>query len=222
MKQPVIFCDFDGTVTDADNIIAIMKKFAPPEWIPMKDAILDQQLSIKEGVANMFSLLPVSAREEITSFVLEQARIREGFSEFVQYTRSKNIPLYIVSGGIDFFVNPLLEPYGPFAAIYCNEAEFSGENIKILFPHACDDQCTNTDGCGCCKPSIMRTLLAENQTSIVIGDSITDLQAAKQANLVIARDFLIEKCEELQLPYEPFENFLDVIQILEARLGVDE
>ncbi|MGB2992381.1 MAG: 2-hydroxy-3-keto-5-methylthiopentenyl-1-phosphate phosphatase, partial [Paenisporosarcina sp.] len=45
MSQPVIFCDFDGTITIKDNIMAIMKKFAPPEWEPIKDQILGQQIS---------------------------------------------------------------------------------------------------------------------------------------------------------------------------------
>ena len=40
------------------------------------------------------------------------------------------------------------------------------------------NQCTS-QGCGCCKPSIIRTLLDQDAVSVVIGDSITDLEAAK-------------------------------------------
>lgn len=218
-KNPIIFCDFDGTVTNKDNIINIMKEFAPPEWDAIKDDILGQNISIQEGVGKLFSLLPTSKKDEIISFVLAEAQIREGFAEFVQFTKERNIPLYIVSGGIDFFVHPLLEPYEPFENVYCNEAEFSGENIKIIFPHKCDEDCTSK-GCGCCKPSIIRKLATDEHTSIVIGDSITDLEAAKLADVVIARDFLIEKCEELNIPYEPFERFQDVIGIIESRLDV--
>ena len=52
---------------------------------------------------------------------------------------------------------------------------------------------------------------------IIIGDSITDLEAAKMADLVIARDFLIEKCEELGIPYVPFETFTDVTKLLKEK-----
>lgn len=219
LTKPVIFCDFDGTITNQDNLIAIMKEFDPPGWNPIKEDILAQRISIREGVAEMFSLLPSSKKEEIILFALDQAQIREGFADFVAYTKKQDIPLYIVSGGIDFFVHPLLEPFGPFAGIYCNKANFESETIKIEFPHACDSDCTSK-GCGCCKPSIIRELLEDGAPSIVIGDSITDLEAAKQADLVIARDFLIEKCEELDIPYEPFENFHDVTNIINALLGV--
>ena len=220
MKKLVIFCDFDGTITNQDNIISIMKKFAPPEYLPIKDNILAQKQTIREGVAQMFALLPTSLKDQIVSYLLEQAQIREGFAEFVSYTKQHNIPLYIVSGGIDFFVNPMLETFGPFSEVYCNESDFSGDVIQIKFPYGCDDQCTN-QGCGCCKPSIIHKLQDSDALSIVIGDSITDLEAAKLADIVIARDFLVKKCEELHIPFEPFESFHDVINIIDAKLGVE-
>nr|WP_316047425.1 haloacid dehalogenase-like hydrolase [Planococcus glaciei] len=64
----------------------------------------------------MFSLLPSTKKDDIIRYVLEQAEIRDGFAEFVAYAKEQNIPLYIVSGGIDFFVLPLLEPFGPLPA----------------------------------------------------------------------------------------------------------
>ena len=219
MNKLIIYCDFDGTITNTDNIISIMEKFAPPEYLPIKENILGQRQSIRDGVAEMFALLPVTLKDQIISYLLEQAQIRDGFAEFVSYTKKHNIPLYIVSGGIDFFVNPMLETFGPFTGVYCNESDFSGETIQIRYPHVRDELCTS-QGCGCCKPSIIRQLQPNNSLNVVIGDSITDLEAAKLADLVIARDFLIEKCKELSIPYEPFENFQDVMNIIDVKLGV--
>jgi 2-hydroxy-3-keto-5-methylthiopentenyl-1-phosphate phosphatase len=218
VKQPVIFCDFDGTITNTDNIISIMKKFAPPEWKQIKNQVLSQTISIQAGVGEMFSLLPSTCKDEIIQFLKETASIREGFQEFVHYSQTKNIPFYIVSGGIDFFVNPILESFGPFNEIYCNHGDFSGEFIRIQWPYACDEACSN--GCGCCKTSIIRKHTNSDHFKIVIGDSITDLQAAKQADLVLARDFLAEKCKELGLHYYSFQTFHDCQIILEKELGV--
>ncbi|WP_066058181.1 2-hydroxy-3-keto-5-methylthiopentenyl-1-phosphate phosphatase [Robertmurraya korlensis] len=208
-KKIAVFCDFDGTITEKDNIIAIMKKFAPPEWELLKDDILSERMSIREGVGRLFSLLPSSKKEEIITYAIENVKIREGFADFVKFLKEQNIPLYIVSGGIDFFVHPILETYGPFAGVYCNVADFSGEYINILWPNACDEQCEND--CGCCKPSIIRSL-KEDFYKVVIGDSVTDLQAAKQADLVIARELLLEKSEEYGLNYREFVTFYDVIK----------
>lgn len=218
--KPLIFCDFDGTITNSDNIISIMKKFGPPGWENLKDDILAQRISVREGVGKMFSLLPSVWKHDITEYILASAEIRDGFKEFVAYVREKEIPLYIVSGGIDFFVNPLLEGLVPEEQIYCNGSDFSGENISIQWPHSCDEHCEND--CGCCKPSLLRQLAEPNAYKIVIGDSITDLQAAKLADEVIARDFLLEKCKELDLNHTSFTTFYDVIEILESRKGAWE
>lgn len=101
-RERIIFCDFDGTITEKDNIIDIMKNFAPEGWEPIKDKILNQEISIRGGVGQLFSLIPSSQKEEIIQYVLSTAKIRDGFEEFVQYTKDQSIPLYVVSGGIDF------------------------------------------------------------------------------------------------------------------------
>jgi 2-hydroxy-3-keto-5-methylthiopentenyl-1-phosphate phosphatase len=218
MKKPAIFCDFDGTITAKDNIIAIMKHFAPPEWDSIKDDILEQRVSIREGVENLFSLLPTSLKEDIISFAVGQAVIRDGFRELVEFAAKEGIPFYIVSGGIDFFVHPILEGFGPFDGIYCNGADFSTDKIKILWPNSCSEDCQND--CGCCKPTIIKSLAGEEYYPIVIGDSITDLEAAKLADFVLARDFLADKCHELQIPFQSFESFHDCIKVIKERLEV--
>lgn len=218
MSKPVIFCDFDGTVTEKDNILSIMNKFAAPGWDELKDAVLDRRVSIREGVGKMFSLLPVSLKDEIIEYAVENARIRPGFQEFLDFAYEEGIPVYIVSGGIDFFIEPIIESFGPITGIFCNGSDFSQDTIKVEWPNSCDGQCSND--CGCCKPSIMRKLDQSGTYRIVIGDSVTDLEAAKQADYVFARDYLKIKCEEWRIPHTPFETFYDCIEALKTKAGV--
>ncbi|TDL54033.1 2-hydroxy-3-keto-5-methylthiopentenyl-1-phosphate phosphatase [Paenibacillus dendritiformis] len=216
-QRRVIFCDFDGTITVNDNIIAIIRHFNPPGWEPIVQDVLKERMSISEGVGQMFALLPSSMRDEVIRFALGQAVIRPGFEEFVRFCRDSDIELYVTSGGIDFFVYPLLEPFGiPADHIYCNGSDFSGESIRITWPHPCQDPCRNK--CGMCKATIVRRFPSEQYERIVIGDSVTDFAAAKLVEFVYARAQLISKCEELQLPYAPFETFYDIIEHLGGRL----
>ncbi|MGM0844887.1 MAG: 2-hydroxy-3-keto-5-methylthiopentenyl-1-phosphate phosphatase [Bacillota bacterium] len=213
MKKMKIYCDFDGTITTTDNIISLMKQFAPPAWTSIKNEILAQKKSIKEGVSEMFCLLPSSSREELIRYLLETHQLRPGFKDFIEWCNPNNIDLKIVSGGIDFFVEPILEGIVPDETIYCNSADFSEETIKITWPYPCDEHCRND--CGCCKTSIIRKHTNKGDYIIVIGDSITDLEGAKMADLVLACDeFLAAKCEELGLNYCFFNTFGEVISIL--------
>ncbi|MDO6656547.1 2-hydroxy-3-keto-5-methylthiopentenyl-1-phosphate phosphatase [Anaerobacillus sp. 1_MG-2023] len=218
MKQPIIFCDFDGTITKSDNIVSLMKRFAPKEWEQIKDDVLAQNISIREGVGRMFHLIPSKLKRELLDYLVATTEIRHGFSEFVDYTRREGIELYIVSGGIDFFVYPLLIPFGiPEENIFCNGSDFTTDTISITWPYACEDDCTKD--CGCCKPGILNRFDKKTNRKIVIGDSITDLEASKQADFVFARDYLAEKCQELGIPATLFETFDDIVEKLAEERG---
>ena len=91
--KPAIFCDFDGTITNSDNIVSIMKHFSPEGWKNIVDGVLSQTVSISAGVGEMFSLLDSSLKEEIIDYVKTTAKIRPGFAEFVRFTKEQGIPL---------------------------------------------------------------------------------------------------------------------------------
>ncbi|MGG4142788.1 2-hydroxy-3-keto-5-methylthiopentenyl-1-phosphate phosphatase [Paenibacillus algorifonticola] len=218
-KKRIVFCDFDGTITVNDNIIAIIRHFNPPGWEPIVEQTITQQISIREGVGKLFRLLPSSMQKEVVHFGITNARIREGFGEFLSYCRKNEIEFYVTSGGIDFFVYPVLEPFDiPQDHIYCNGHDFSGANIEITWPHPCDGQCSNE--CGMCKTTIMRGFPAEKYERIVIGDSVTDFEGAKLADTVFSRSHLTTKCQELGLPHSEYETFHDIIRVLDK--GKDE
>jgi 2-hydroxy-3-keto-5-methylthiopentenyl-1-phosphate phosphatase len=215
-KKTVIFCDFDGTITLSDNIVAIMKHFKP-EGIEaiMKDTI-EQRISLREGVGAMFALLPSSQKDEIVEFVLGQAGIREGFSEFLAYVQDEGIEFNVTSGGMDFFIAPLLAPFDiPKDHIYCNGADFTDEFIRIEWPNPCQPPCEN--GCGMCKTTVIRTFPEEHYNRILIGDSLTDFEGAKIADLVYSRSILTDKCIELGVDHVPFTTFYDIMEDMKQK-----
>ncbi len=212
MSQPksVIFCDFDGTITENDNIFAIVKHFQPPGWEGIVKDIVSRKISIQSGVATLFSSLPSSMRSDIEQFTIQQAVIRQGFSNLLAYCDEANIEFLVTSGGIDFFIYPLLEPFHiDKDHIYCNNSDFSGDRIQITWPHPCDEVCSNQQ-CGMCKARIIRYYPKDQFRTILIGDSVTDLEGAKLVDVVFARAQLIDLCKEFNIPYIPFTDFNDV------------
>jgi 2-hydroxy-3-keto-5-methylthiopentenyl-1-phosphate phosphatase len=218
MKKPVIFCDFDGTITENDNIIAIMKHFDPPGWKQIVDDCFAGQLTLQDAVGSMFALLPSADKDEIVKFVLEHIRIRAGFPDLLAYSKKHRIDFLVASGGIDFFVYPTLEPFEiETSRIFCNGSDFSGVTIRILWPHACGDACEHK-GCGMCKPTIIDSYPSDTYERIMIGDSVSDFPAAKVADTIFARSHLAERCEELGLPFYRYETFHEVVTQLDAHL----
>ncbi|CRF28794.1 2-hydroxy-3-keto-5-methylthiopentenyl-1-phosphat e phosphatase [Mycobacterium tuberculosis] len=213
-RQRIIFCDFDGTITVNDNIVAIMKHFQPPGWDALVDQVIHKEISIREGVGRMFALLPAAMRQEVVDYAISNVTIRDGFRELLEYCKREDVYFLVTSGGIDFFVYPVLSEFLiPHENIYCNGSDFSGSHIRIEWPYACDEHCVND--CGMCKTTIIRQYPSESYERILIGDSVTDFEGAKLADVVFARSHLVQLCEELNLNYYPFENFFDVIKQLE-------
>lgn len=210
-KQIVIFCDFDGTITEKDNVIDAMREFAPSQWKDIVQEMFDEKKTLKEGLGALFELIPSEQKEDLVDFIVNQAIIREGFADFLSFCQQENITFLVTSNGIDFFIDPILKPYkDKIDTIYCNSSDDSSEFIKILWPHPCDEHCKAD--CGMCKSSIIRSYDDEKYYKVVIGDSITDLEGAKNANWTIARSYLLEKCQELNLPHDSFTTFHDCIK----------
>jgi 2-hydroxy-3-keto-5-methylthiopentenyl-1-phosphate phosphatase len=215
-KQPVIFCDFDGTITDKDVIMMVMEKFAPPEWHAIVDDImLHRSLSIKEGVQALFHLLESSQKAEIIDFVLKTVRLRQGFEAFLLFCQQQHIPFIVVSGGVDFFITPILEPYKNQLQIFCNQGDFSSPRIRLTMPYLKED-CTACGQCAVCKISILELYPSEAYYRIAIGDSITDLGMTHVADQTFARSKLVTYMREIGKEPLLFETFHDIQRVLEA------
>jgi 2-hydroxy-3-keto-5-methylthiopentenyl-1-phosphate phosphatase len=217
-RQPVIFSDFDGTITERDVIQMIMEAFAPPVWKDIVAQILDARtLSIKDGVTQLFDLLPGSLHDDIVAFVKENVRFRPGFPEFLTFCQAKGIPFNVVSGGVDFFIEPVLAPYRDRLTLYCNRARMTPERIELSFPYGATD-CEPCNQCACCKIGILDRYSPETHYRIGIGDSITDLGMSRRADWTFARSRLIDYTAEAGIPTTPFETFYDIQAALEAKL----
>jgi 2-hydroxy-3-keto-5-methylthiopentenyl-1-phosphate phosphatase len=154
-------------------------------------------------------------KSEVASYVIDTAGIRPGFGDLLALCKEQEIPFYVTSGGIDFFLKPLLAPFDiERDHIYCNSADFNGDQIQILWPHPCDAHCNND--CGMCKTRIIREYDTASYYRILIGDSITDFEGAKLADLIFARSHLAARCRELDLPFYEYDTFHDVIDVLRA------
>lgn len=212
-KKWIVFCDFDGTITEKDMIITIMEEFGRPGWNAVVDDIVSGRISIQDGVGQIFAQIPSREKEKMVEYALQVAKIRPGFAEFLQFCQKENIDFLVTSGGIDFFLKPILSPYLSEESIFCNNADFSGRTIRILWPHGCDESCDG--GCGLCKPAIMRQYPAELYHRIVIGDSVSDWKSAQLADHVFARSLLLERSKEFGLPHTSFSTFFDVTETME-------
>lgn len=149
-----IFCDFDGTISERDLITTLAVAFAGDEAQAIIDQVNGHRLTVKEGVTQMFAMIPSHRYPELVAFARARTVIRAGFDRFVREAIQRGWQFSIVSGGFDFFVDPVAAPYQPDLQVFCNRLRHDGPFLKVEWGVECDANCEG--GCGLCKPTVMR------------------------------------------------------------------
>ncbi|MCS7206956.1 MAG: MtnX-like HAD-IB family phosphatase [Dehalococcoidia bacterium] len=201
--------DFDGTITLQDTGDILFARFQAGGWGDIDPYWEQGLLSGREALALYFARLPAD-REALTRCVQEEHRLRPGFTALVMWCREKGIPLTIASGGLDFYIQAVLEREGLQVPFYSATADFSGPRLGMRFTNgvrSCPDV-------GVCKCWLVERIKGQTERLVLVGDGLTDACAARRADLVFARKWLLDYCRRNNLPHLPFETFHEVHQAL--------
>ena len=208
--RTALLLDFDGTLTERDVGGLLLDAFAPPQWRQEEAAWRAGDITFKVMNEREFAYLPAGRRAEMERYVLEQARPRPGGSELVCFCLERDIPLEIVSGGLDFYIRPLLERFGMgHLQIHAmKHAKFSqSETIVPTYPEGV----TVCDTTGACKCSRLWHYQEKGYRVVFVGDGNSDRCVASRADTVYARDNLARYCREQSIPFTPYETLHDVL-----------
>ena len=166
------------------------------------------------GRCSPSSLLRV--KTEIVEYAISNAIIRDGFDEFVSYCKEQRITFLITSGGIDFFIYPLLRDVRDSRVIIFIAMPALSKGRTLRFYGRIRVMRIARLIAACAKQASFALMIPQRYERIIIGDSITDFEGAKLVDTIFARSHLIERCEQLGYAYHPFETFFDIIKQLEA------
>lgn len=205
----VIFCDFDGTVSKRDVGYNLFRHFSNgrneellPDWKAGR-------LSTRDCLRLEAEMVHAS-EDEILGFV-DRFELDDTFPELVSFCRDNDLPLVIVSEGMDFYIKRMLSRYNlSDLAVFSNIGHFENGGLRIEFPYTT----RKCEGCGNCKAARMveyRNKIAGPCRIIFVGDGYSDACAAREADLIFAKKDLVRYCESEQISYTEFDNFRDVI-----------
>ena len=215
--QVAVLLDFDGTITQQDVGELLLDAFASPHWREEAELWHSGAITFKELNEREFAYLPAGKREEMEQFALEMAVLRAGAQELVRFCEERNIPVEIVSGGLDFYVRPLLEKFGlGYIPLSSKLADFSqGERVV---PKYTQDVvvCEVSGNCKCARVWHHRTMGAR---VVFVGDGSSDQCVAGEADVVYARDSLAAYCQQKGIPFAPFVTLHDVVAGLSVFLS---
>ena len=213
-----ILCDFDETAAEQNVAHLVLDRFGDGRWRELQQQFREGTIRAKDYFERPFAGVK-ARREAMESHVKENGTLRDGFVELARFSREQGVELAIVTYGLDFYVEGLLEQAGlEWLPTYAVRTRFTDSGIQFEYRYT-------REGCeeyGNCKCSIVDRYKGGGRQVFYIGDGITDLCPARRADLVFARGRLLEECQAEELPHVELRDFTDVIAELERWNGDQE
>lgn len=216
-RQRIVFCDFDGTITQQDTFIDVANRLVPEVWGPLQEQMFAFEMTLHEAVSRMVAAIASQHYPGIIAGA-KSYPLRPGFGEFVRFLKGEAIPLVVVSGGLQDVVESALEEHrSGITNIHAAQIDDSAEHLRIHCEFESQTEIV-------AKAKVMEQYIPENGTldAVLIGDSLTDLELALQVPLVFARDRLAQYLRERDRAYIPWEDFSDVQAYLAQRWALQE
>jgi 2-hydroxy-3-keto-5-methylthiopentenyl-1-phosphate phosphatase len=219
-----VFLDFDGTLVGPNVAIVLVEKFAKEGARVANEVDLQLhrgEITLRQAWDRQAALLPADRIPEMRAWAAREIPLRAGAHELVDLLTSHSVPTVVLSGGLDFYIDAVLEREGWDLPVMSDTLTTSTTGgLTVLHPHG-HETCRL---CGICKAQTVRSaeVLPGAGRTIFIGDGSTDKYAAEVADIVFARRRLLDYCRERGIPCYPFEEFPPVTRQLRKWLEEGE
>ena len=212
-----IFSDFDGTISLYDTWIEMGEFFIndKEKWAAVIKEFEEQKIGARECFLRECALVE---NFDITEFnrIIDAQRLDPMFGKFVEFCNKNNLPLTILSEGMDYYIGRILGNHGIDLPYFSNKLIISadGRSIGLEFPYS-DSDCTK---CGISKRNILMNMCGDDDISVFIGDGFSDACVVNYADVVFAKKSLASYCWKNNITYYDYQTFGDIIRKLEKLL----
>ena len=203
--------DFDGTLVEPNVAIILVEEFAADGKRvahEIDELLHTGVITLREAWSRQVALLDAKRLPEMADWAIQNTPFRPGAKELLRLLEKHRIPTTIVSGGLDFYIDPILRHAGIDLPVYSDRIRPNAAGgLDLLHPYG-HATCRL---CGICKAQLTYPFPAPPLRTAFAGDGSTDRYAAEVADIVFARRRLKLYCDKAQIPYIPFEDFHPVI-----------
>lgn len=213
-----ILCDFDGTISVEDVFDSLLDHYGLPGWRALENDWVAGRIGSRacmQGQVRLLQMRPAELDRHLDALWIDHA-----FPAFVADARALGVPLRVVSDGLDYAIDHMLENSGvhglPIVANHLvPPADPSADRGWQL------DTQWQAAGCraGVCKCMVAEQARKAAPKVLLIGDGASDFCVANRVDFVFAKGRLIEHCRALGVPYMPITGFEDARKYLPQLLA---
>ena len=188
-----------------DSVNSFFELYAK-NWMDSEKLWIEGKISSKENAIIQVGLLKNVSQKQLDDYI-DSIEIDDYFLDFVDYVKSRNIKLTILSDGFDLFIQKILERYNLDIPYYANKLIYKNGDFSIEFPYY-EENCDKKAGmCKCHK--------VKEDKFCYIGDGVSDLCIASKADFLFATKNLYKYCNENNIKCSHFNSFRNIIDMLD-------
>jgi 2-hydroxy-3-keto-5-methylthiopentenyl-1-phosphate phosphatase len=217
MTKLAVITDFDGTLMEQDVGNEIMHALGIKREARVIEAgqrVANKEIGSLGWIQQAYPLL--EGRREEVDRLLETVHLRAGALDFLSFCKQQQIPVSIVSDGMEYYIERLLQINGvKVEQIISNPISYQDDGGFSFGVQNSNKAC---QWCGCCKAEVVRKQKEADWNVIYIGDGSSDFYGSSFSDWVFARSSLARHLEQEGIGYYPFQSFHDVLAVIEPKL----
>ena len=238
----IFFTDFDGTITQQDSNDYMTDNLGFGPELRKKDNadVLYGRRDFRDSFREMLDSVKTPF-DECIRILVENITLDPGFREFFHWAKENNMPIVILSGGMEPVIRALLAHFlgkeeADTLQIVSNQVAVRPGKTSVNEDDGWTIEYHDDSGFGHDKSIEIRqySALADRPTLFYAGDGVSDLSAAKETDLLFAKagrgmvafSFLhfaayylitdcvldlVTYCENENVPFQTFHDFTDVL-----------
>ena len=210
--MPAVLTDFDDTAAAQNVAELLLHKFGHPSWTEVRERFRAGELSLKEYQEETFLQMQAD-KDAMQSYVRAHANFRPHFTELSAFCWAHSIPMCIISQGLDFYIQALLDGSGQSETpVYAVATEFDGQGRVCGYRY--DFAYPDAPHLGNSKALIVRRFQERGHHVFFMGDGRSDFEAGEVADTVFAHRQMAAMCDEAGIEFSPFTDFGPVLESL--------
>jgi len=210
-EKTLVQCDFDGTVTYKDASFLLLDKYSKADWRKLFKQYQDGEITV--GQFNTYAFATIKeAKQTLLDYMRGKIEVRPGFSDMLEFCRQKGYRFSIVSNGLDFYIENILNDMGLHnTEINSAKANFTEDGLVVRYIGP-DGTVVDTDF----KDTYVEWFKDQGYRVIYIGNGTSDLSPARRCSSIYATGDLLEHCKRLNIECNPFTDFHEVIKGMDS------
>ncbi len=205
-KKCIVFFDFDNTIAACDVFDDIVMRFSKDKrWISLEEKWKEGKIGSRECLEGQIKGIRITKRA--LDAHLSGIKLDLYFKRLVAFLSAKKIKKMILSDNFDYVLKRILNHYSlNNLKVYSNKLQFARDKLIPSFPFG-HKSCKV---CAHCKTKNLLANVKKDSIIFYIGDGNSDICPAEYADIIFAKENLLEYCRDKKLPYIKYGTLKEV------------